>query len=129
MRVMAFALTAAVAFCAVSAADAAPRVKKVNSTDTTTTDSRAYYPPGSTTIVTRAEQGRTRTRILVQKRSYLDGGTEVMPADNVNSFRSTFMSYRPGSAATQNTAFDRPSWVNDPYFLAGKRNPYPWSGN
>ncbi|WP_157100009.1 hypothetical protein [Rhodoplanes sp. Z2-YC6860] len=86
-------------------------------------------PPGTTTIVSRDEYGRTRTRILVQKRSYLDGGTEVMPADNVNSFRSTFMSYRPGSAATQNTAFDRPSWVNDPFFLAGARNPYPWTGN
>ena len=29
----------------------------------------------------RDEQGRTRTKILVQKRSYLDGGTEVMPGD------------------------------------------------
>ena len=72
---------------------------------------------------------RVVTRITVKRRSYLDGGTEVMPADNINSFRSTFMSYRPGSAATQNTAFDRPSWVNDPFFLAGKRNPYPWIGN
>ena len=86
-------------------------------------------PAPSTVIVTRGEDGRTRTKVVVQKRSYLDGGTEVMPADNVNSFRSTFMSYRPGSAATQNTAFDRPSWVNDPFFLAGKRNPYPWLGN
>ena len=43
--------------------------------------------PGSTTIITRDEFGRTRTRIMVQKRSYLDGGTEVMPADNIDGFR------------------------------------------
>ena len=125
-RILTATLTAAVAVCAVSAADAAPRVKRVRNVDVV--DSRPL-PPGTTTIVTRDEYGRTRTRIVVQKRSYLDGGTEVMPADNVNSFRSTFMSYRPGSAATQNTAFDRPSWVNDPFFLAGKNNPYPWTGN
>ena len=126
MRLMALALTAAVAVCAVTAADAAPRLKRVNSSGVV---ENSAPPPGSTLIVRRDEQGRTRTRILVQKRSYLDGGTEVMPADNVSSFRSTFMSYRPGSAATQNTAFDRPSWVNDPNFLAGARNPYPWTGN
>jgi hypothetical protein len=124
MRLMAMALAAAFAVGAVSTADAQdnPRLRRV--------DRGVSSPgPGATTIVTRDEFGRTRTRILVQKRSYLDGGTEVMPADNINSFRSTFMSYRPGSAATQNTAFDRPSWVNDPFFLPGKNNPYPWLGN
>src|SRR5260221_4691111 len=126
MRLMALVLTAAVAVCAVSAADAAPRLKRVNNSSGVVESSAP--PPGSTVIVRRDEQGRTHTRILVQKRSYLDGGTEVMPADNVNSFRSTFMSYRPGSV-TERTAFDRPSWVNDPFFLAGKNNPYPWLGN
>jgi hypothetical protein len=125
MRLMAVVLTAAVAVCAVSAADAAPRLKRVDNNGVV----QGSPGPGATTVVTRDEQGRTRTRVLVQKRSYLDGGTEVMPADNVNSFRSTFMSYRPGSAATANTAFDRPSWVNDPFFLPGKNNPYPWLGN
>ena len=125
MRLMAVVLTAAVAVCAVSAADAAPRLKRVDNNGVV----QGSPGPGATTVVTRDEQGRTRTRILVQKRSYLDGGTEVMPADNVNSFRSTIMSYRPGSAATQKTAFDRPSWVNDPFFLPGKNNPYPWLGN
>ena len=36
---------------------------------------------GSTYVMHRDEQGRTRTKVLVQKRSYLDGGTEVMPGD------------------------------------------------
>lgn len=33
----------------------------------------------ATTFVSRDESGRTRTRIILQKRSYLDGGTEVLP--------------------------------------------------
>lgn len=119
MRPMAVALAAAFAVGAVSTADAQnnPRVRRVEP-----------LPPGATTIITRDEFGRTRTRILVQKRSYLDGGTEVMPSDNVNSFRSTFMSYRPGSV-TERTPFDKPGWINEPFFLPGARNPYPWTGN
>jgi hypothetical protein len=126
MRLMAFAVAAAVAACAVSAADAAPRKKRL--ADAQPYATRSQPGPGSTTIYSRDENGRVRTKILVQKRSYLDGGTEVMPGDNVDSFRSSFMRGQP-SAITQNTAFDRPSWVNDPFFLAGKNNPYPWSGN
>jgi hypothetical protein len=118
MRLMAVAVAAALAVSAASVAEAQqqPRPRRV-----------VAEPPG-TYVVTRDESGRTRTKILVQKRSYLDGGTEVMPSDNVNSFRSSFMRGQP-SAITQNTAFDRPSWVNDPFFLPGKNNPYPWSGN
>jgi len=123
MRLMAVAAAAAIALLTMpQASDAAPRLKRVDR------NGGAYVGSGGTTVVTRDEQGRTRTRIIVQKRSYLDGGTEVMPSDNINSFRSTFMSYRPGSV-TANTAFDRPGWWNDPFFLPGKRNPYPWLGN
>src|SRR5215203_4554780 len=128
MAVIAAFAVGAVAIGIASPADAAPRKKK-QVVQEPVVEAQPNWGPGATTIISRDEMGRTRTKILVQKRSYLDGGTEVMPADNINSFRSTFMSYRPGSAATQNTAFDRPSWVNDPFFLAGKRNPYPWLGN
>src|SRR5215813_7039765 len=107
MRLMALAMTAAVAVCAVTAADAAPRTKRVYSTEAV---QRSALPPGSTTVITRGEDGRTHTRILVQKLSYLDPGTNSLPGDNVDSFRSTFMNYRPGSAATERTAFDRPGW-------------------
>jgi hypothetical protein len=119
MRLMAVALAAAFAVGAVATADAQgnPRLQRVE---------RA--PPGSTTVTTRDEFGRTRTRIIVQKRSYLDGGTEVMPADNINGFRSQFMAHRPSSVLDKTSA-DRPGWWNDPFFLPGKRNPYPWLGN
>ena len=37
---------------------------------------RASQP---TVFVTRGEDGRTRTKLVVTPRSYLDGGTEVLP--------------------------------------------------
>ncbi len=55
---------------ATATADAAPR-KRV-------TIKRSYNAP-PTVFVSRDENGRTRTRIIVQRRSYLDGGTEVLP--------------------------------------------------
>lgn len=47
-----------------------------------------------TVFVTRDENGRTRTRIVVAPRSFLDGGTEVMPyerrsIDTINPYRSS----------------------------------------
>jgi hypothetical protein len=119
MRLMAVAFVAAFAAGAIPAAFAQsnPRLQRVEP-----------MAPGSTTIITRDEFGRTRTRIMVQKRSYLDGGTEVMPADNINGFRSQFMAHRPSSVLDKTSA-DRPGWWNDPFFLPGKRNPYPWLGN
>ena len=41
--------------------------------------SSSARPDQQTVFVSRDETGRTRTKIIVQKRSYLDGGTEVMP--------------------------------------------------
>jgi hypothetical protein len=119
MRLMAVAFVAAFAAGAIPAAYAQsnPRLQRVEP-----------MAPGSTTIITRDEFGRTRTRIMVQKRSYLDGGTEVMPADNINGFRSQFMAHRPSSVLDKTSA-DRPGWWNDPFFLPGKRNPYPWLPN
>ncbi len=46
--------------------------------------------PGSTVVTSQDERGRVRTKILVQKRSYLDGGTEVMPGD-IQSHQTNFI--------------------------------------
>ena len=74
----------------------------------------------------RDEQGRTRTKILVQKRSYLDGGTEVMPGDIpdqpdnlINSF-----SYNPSRASVSNDNVVPSRPIPDPFFLPGKNNPF-----
>ena len=115
MRLVAMAVVAAFAVGAMSIADAAPRKKEV-----------VYVQPGpgSTVITSQDERGRVRTKILVQKRSYLDGGTEVMPGD-IQSHQTNFidMQQNPRSAVSNdNIVPGRP--INDPFFLPGKNNPY-----
>jgi hypothetical protein len=39
------------------------------------------YNRNSTVIVTQDENGRRRTRVVVNRRSYLDGGTEILPGE------------------------------------------------
>jgi hypothetical protein len=101
----------------VSGADAQPRKRQV-----------AYTPPGpgSTTIVSRDERGRVRTKILVQKRSYLDGGTEVMPGDiqtNQTNLVNSF-SYNPSRAHVPNDTVWPSRPIPDPFYLPGKNNPF-----
>jgi hypothetical protein len=117
MRFLAVAVVAALVAGAMPAAEAQQQPRR-----------RASAEPPGTYVMHRDESGRTRTKVLVQKRSYLDGGTEVMPGDNINSFRESFMRGQP-SSITQNTAFDRPCPLRDPFFLPGKHSPYPWFGN
>ena len=67
----------AIAVCAAAAllalpADAAPKKKT-----TAVVDAR-----GNTVFVSRDEDGKTHTRIIIQKRSYLDPGTESLPGEN-----------------------------------------------
>ena len=71
------------------------------------------------------EYGRTRTKVIVTKRSYLDGGTEVMPGDVQNNLRTDFidMNQQPTSVISNNNVVPiRP--VSDPFYLPGKNNPY-----
>jgi hypothetical protein len=110
MRLMAVALAAAFAVGAVATADAQgnPRLQRVE---------RA--PPGSTTVTTRDEFGRTRTRIIVQKRSYLDGGTEVMPGERKFTDYAIPPFYSPiGDALGPGRNYDRQP-LNAPWELGG----------
>jgi hypothetical protein len=66
-------------------------------------------------------------RIRVAPRSFLDGGTEVIPGDR------KFMDYAvpPGNLAeplsqTRGTAFNRETALPGPYYLPSRQNPYPW---
>ncbi len=123
MRVMVLAVAAAVAACAVSTTDAAPRKRTV--------PIRYYAQPvalerGATTIVSRDETGRTRTKVLVQKRSYLDGGTEVLPGGiqtNQTNLINSF-SYNPSRSLVPNDSVVPSRPINDPFFLPGKDNPF-----
>jgi|SRR5581483_5873075 len=40
-----------------------------------------YYNRNATVITIQDESGRRRTRVVVNRRSYLDGGTEVLPGE------------------------------------------------
>ena len=42
---------------------------------------RIYYNRDRTVVVSHDENGRTRTKIIVQKRSYLDPGTDPLPSE------------------------------------------------
>jgi hypothetical protein len=77
-----------------------------------------------TRITTTDENGRTRTRIVVQQRSFLDGGTEVLPGqrkftDYVNPWGSSPLAIIEGT----NIGRIRPP-LPGPLDLAGKDNPY-----
>jgi hypothetical protein len=113
---MRFGLIATIAAAAVMAslaapADAQPRRKQV------------VNRSGHTYYVIRDEDGRTRTRIIVQKRSYLDPGNVVSPGerkylDYVQL--PTQHTYSP----MQNTAFDIQNQIRPgPFELPSKYNP------
>lgn len=50
---------------------------------------------GHTVFTSRDEDGRTRTRIIIQRRSYLDPGTEVLPGTRRDSDYATNLANRP----------------------------------
>jgi hypothetical protein len=114
MRLMAIAVVAAFAVGAMSAGNAEPRRRQVD----------AQPGPGATTIISRDEQGRTRTKILVQKRSYLDGGTEVMPGDIQGQQSNFIQMYQNPTSAVSNNNIVPTHPIPDPFFLPGKNNPY-----
>jgi len=116
LLVAATAVAAAFAVLATSAVQAQPR---------TQTDRRTASD-GSTVFTSRDERGRTRTRIIIQKRSYLDGGTEVMPGDRPPANAVWFYDQRPYDVLGRNVITNPPGPIPDPWYLPGKNNPWPW---
>jgi hypothetical protein len=120
LKMLAIALAAAIAGAFIFPADpagAAPKKKQV-----------VAARGAGTVVVNRDESGRTRTRVIIQKRSFLDGGTEVMPGDR----KFTDYVYPPGYSPTSvidNTAFSHRSPLPGPWDLPSKNNPYPWTPN
>jgi hypothetical protein len=100
------------------AADAAPRKR--------TTTARTSQP---TVFVSRDESGRTRTRLIVTPRSYLDGGTEVLPGQRKFTDYVYPLGHRPSSALGHNVVTNPPGPIPDPFYLPGKNNPWPWFPN
>lgn len=94
-------------------ADAAPK-KKV----------RVVYTHGNTVYVSRDENGRKRTRIIIQKRSYLDPGTETFPGERGDHDYAQLPTHHAGGVL-DNTAFGiNQSALPGPFTLPFRDNPW-----
>lgn len=79
---------------------------------------------GHTVFTSRDENGRTRTKVIIQKRSYLDPGTEVLPGDR-NDRDYAILPSHSASGVLDNTAFGRnQSALPGPFDLPSKNNPW-----
>ena len=109
----AFAVTAALSLLA-APANAAAKKKRVVATT------------GHTVFVSRDEDGRSRTRVIIQKRSYLDPGTETFPGENTGNSYVQLPNQR-AAGVIDNTIFglsNTQSPLPGPWTLPGKNNPW-----
>ncbi len=80
---------------------------------------------GRTVFVTRDEDGKTRTRVIIQKRSYLDPGTETFPGENVGNTSYIQSPTQRADSVLDNTATgSNQSSLPGPFTLPGKNNPW-----
>jgi hypothetical protein len=93
-------------------ADAAPKKKRV------------VYTRGDTVQVSRDENGRTRTRVIVQKRSYLNPGTERFPGERGDHDYANLPSYRPSGVLDNTTFGGNQTALPNLWTLPGRNNPW-----
>ena len=98
---------------AAAPANAAPKHKRV------------YTNRDHTVVVSRDENGRTRTRIIIQKRSYLDPGTEAA-AERPQQLDYMQLPNQRANDVLDNTGYGgRPETaLPGPWTLPGKHNPW-----
>ncbi len=76
---------------------------------------------GNTVFTSRDEDGKTRTRIIIQKRSYLDPGTETLPGENVGNTSYIQSPSQHASGVIDNTAAGKSeSPLPGPFTLPGQ---------
>jgi hypothetical protein len=84
---------------------------------------RVITSQGHTVFVSRDENGRSRTRIIIQKRSYLDPGTEPLPSER-NTLDYIDNPNQRASSVLDNTAFGDRGTLPGPFTLPSRRNPW-----
>ncbi len=105
---------AAVAGLLSGLADAAPKKRQ-----------QVVAQRGSTYVSWRDENGRRRTRIIVQKRSYLDPGTEVLPYSQSSFDYAVRPTFSPTQVIDKTTGgFGNP--LHGPFDIPSKNNPWQW---
>src|SRR4249919_1973360 len=110
----AFAVTVALALLA-APADATAKKKRVVATT------------GHTVFVSRDEDGRSRTRVIIQKRSYLDPGTETFPGERVGNTGYIENPNQYAGSVINNTSaglYNTQSALPGPWTLPFKSNPW-----
>jgi hypothetical protein len=111
------AFTVAAALGLLSApANAAPKKKEV----------RVVDARGHTVFVNRDEDGRAHTKIIVQKRSYLDPGTEVLPGSQSSSDYAILPTQTPTGGTLNSTLFGQYNSGPHPFELESKNSPFGW---
>jgi hypothetical protein len=72
---------------------------------------RNYQRDGGTVVYYTDENGRRRTRVIVQRRSYLDGGTEVLPGER----KFTDYANPPGYSAIETVLGPGKGYARQPF--------------
>ena len=93
------------------------------SADAQTTRKRVYANRDHTVVVTRGEDGKTRTRVIIQKRSYLDPGPEVLPGSRHDLDYAQQPNHRATSILDNTRAGANQSPLPGPFEL-GPRGPW-----
>jgi len=85
------------------------------------------YNRDRTVIISRDEDGRTRTRVIIQKRSFLDPGTETFPGERVRNTGYVENPNQRASSVIDNTSaglLNTQSALPGPWTLPSKNNPW-----
>ncbi len=113
LTVIVIAVVAAASLLALPA-DAAPKKKTASTVD----------PREHTVFTTRDEDGKTHTRIIIQKRSYLDPGTETLPGENIGNDYARLPTQHATSSLDNTVTGYSQSSLPGPFTLPGKNNPW-----
>ncbi len=109
----------AVAFAFAGAVTAAFSTAPANAA----TKKRVYYYGDRTVVVSRDETGRTRTRIIIQKRSYLDPGTEPLKQER-NTLDYVQNPDQRADSILDHTIFGHETPLPGPFTLPSSHNPW-----
>ena len=106
---------------------ALPTIQADAQTNPQTKRTVVYSNRDNTVQISRDQDGRTRTRVIIQKRSFLDPGTETFPGERVgNTGYVQTMTQTAGSPIDNTSAglSNRQSALPGPFTLPSKNNPW-----
>jgi len=119
------AITAAFVLAGALALPGAPAQAQTKPADAQAKKKTVVYNRDHTVQVSRDEDGRTRTRIIIQKRSYRDPGTETFPGERVGNRDYVELPNQRASGVVNNTPFGgNQTALPGPWTLPSKNNPW-----